>query len=152
VVSLFPVNPFIFDHVRSLLGDHYNRRVGVTANQRGHDGRVNHPKPVDPVHLKPRVHHRSLVPLGPHLSGAHRMVYGHRVVPDHAFPVGIRVPCHGGATGERYVMQLAIVSLERRGLRHGHHKLDALHQRIHVLLGCQVIGKDTGIHERVGAP
>jgi len=150
-VSPFPAEPFLLDHVRGLLGDHYNRRVGVGTDQRGHDGRVHHTQPVDSVHPEPWVHHRGLIPLGPHLGGTHRMVYGHRVVPDHAFPVGICEPGQGGATGKWYVVQPTAVPTERCGPGHGHHELDALHQRVHVLLDRQVVGQDPGIHGRVGA-
>jgi len=150
-VSQFPAQPFLLDHVRGLLGDHYDRSVGVGADQRGHDGRVHHPETVDTVHPEPRVHHRGLVPLGSHLGGAHRMVYGHRVVPDHAFPIGVRIPRYRGATGERYVVQATAVPAERRGPGHGHHELDALHQRVHVLLDRQIVGQNPGIHGRVGA-
>jgi len=79
------------------------------------------------------------------------MVYGHRVVPDHAFPVGICVPGQSGTTGEWYVVQPTAVPTKRCGPGHGHHELDALHQRINVLLGRQVIGQDPGVHGRIGA-
>jgi len=144
--------PVLFDHVGALLADHDDGRVGVAADYGRHDGRVHHPEPVDSVHPEPRIHHRCLVPLGTHLGGTNRMVNGHRVVSDHAFPVGVRIPRYGGATGERYVVQPAAVPAERCGPGHGHHELDALHQRVHVLLDGQVVGQDPGIHRRVGAP
>lgn len=143
--------PSVLDHVCGFLGDHYDRCVGVGSNQRGHDGSVHHPEPLDAIYLELWVHHGGLVPLGTHLGGTNRVVRGHGVVPDHAFPVGVRVPRHGPTTGKRYVVQTAIVLVERRGLGHGLHKLDTPHQRVHVLSGRQVVGYDHGMLERVSA-
>lgn len=148
----FRLKPSLLNHVGRLLGDHDDRRVGVGADQRGHYGRVDHPEPFHAVHSELRVDHGRLVPPGTHLGRADRVIYGHGVVSHHALPVGVRVLWHGHAPRERYVVQTAAVPVERRGPRHGHHELDALHQRVDVLLFRQVVGHDLRIFERVGAP
>lgn len=150
-LSPFPAQPFLFDHVCGLLGNHYDRSVGVSTDQRGHDGRIHHPEPVDTVNPEPRVHHCGLIPFGPHLGGTHWMVYGHRVMANHTFPVGVRIPRYRGTAREWYVMQTAVVPAERRGLGHGHHELNTLHQRVHVLLNRQIVGQNPRIHGRIGA-
>lgn len=146
------LEPRFLDHVGRLFGNHNDRRVCVCADQRGHDGRVGHAQTLDAVHAELRVNHSRLVPAWAHLGRAHRMVNGDGIVPDHALPVGVRVLRYGHAPRKRYVMQTAAVPAKRRRPRHGHHKLDALHQRVHVLALRQVIGQDPWILERVGTP
>lgn len=80
------------------------------------------------------------------------MVNGHRVMAHHTLPVRVRVLRYRHTARERYVVQAAAVTAERRGLRHGHHELDAFDQRIHVFLLRQIVRYDTRILERIGAP
>lgn len=47
--------PVRLDHVRGLLSNHDDRRVGVAGGDDGHDGGIYHPQPLHAVH--PERHH-----------------------------------------------------------------------------------------------
>src|SRR5262245_1761914 len=60
------------DHVGSLLADHDGGCVGVAADQRGHDRRVDHAQAGDAVYTQSLVDYRHAVAA--HLASAHRVV------------------------------------------------------------------------------
>jgi hypothetical protein len=45
------------DHIRGLFPDHDGRRIGVAADQRRHDGGVDHPQSCDTVHFQLWIDH-----------------------------------------------------------------------------------------------
>lgn len=97
--------PVLFDHVGRLFRDHDGRRVRVAADDRGHDGRVDHAQPLHAVHPESGVHHRGGVAGRSHLARADRMVDGHAEVADGAFPVLVRAELVPRAAGYGHPVQ-----------------------------------------------
>ena len=74
------------DQVGGALGDGQHGRVRVGVRDRGHDRRVGHPQPGQPVHPQLRVHHRGRVPAHP--AGAGRVAVAAHAAPDVAAQPG----------------------------------------------------------------
>lgn len=63
-----------FDQIGALFADHYNRCVSIARNYGRHYRAIDHSETFDSVDPELWIDNSHGVVLGPHLSGAHRMV------------------------------------------------------------------------------
>lgn len=116
--------PLFLDHVRGLLGDHYDGSVGVASHDFRHNAGVYDSQLVDPVDSEPVVHDGPVVAEGPHPAGSHRMVDGGRVLHHDARPVGVAGKLVLATCGHWHVHQACVDVLHGLGAQHLYRQLD----------------------------
>ena len=124
-------SPILLNHIGSLLRDHDRRRVRISRDDRGHDGRVDHSQSLDTVHPQPRVDHRHFVTSRPHFTRAARMVNGHRVISGVATPIIDRWILERGTFGKFVGIRSGLQSFHRRRFAHFVDELCPLRLRLH---------------------
>src|SRR5450756_649097 len=77
------------DEVTGFFRDHDGWSIGVAADDRRHDRRVNHPQSPDTAHPAVRVDY-TVIGVA-HSTGAHRVVAGFHTLPDELVDLRIRL-------------------------------------------------------------
>src|SRR5262249_32996281 len=122
------------DHRGAFLADHNRGRVGVAARHLRHDRSVGDPQPLDTIDAQPRIDHS--IYLASHPAGADRVQVGDAALADFRDHLGLAPALRAG-----YDL-LADKRLERRLGRDLAAELDAIDQRLEVVIACQEIEPD----------
>ncbi|KAJ8896960.1 hypothetical protein PR048_002306 [Dryococelus australis] len=112
----------LLDHVRGFLGDHDNRRIGVTTHYGWHDGAVNDAEPINTMHTELGIHHRPMISSGPHSARAHMVECGYSVIHDAALPEGGHVEFRPRTLANNGHVQVESQFLERLRLSEPRHQ------------------------------
>lgn len=144
-VSPAPSVPMLLHQIGPLLADHYHRRVYISAGDRGHDGRVDHPQPLHPVHPELGIDDGRGIGRWPHLSRAAHMVNGHRVLANGTVPILVREQRYPLAVGQGFTVESRAEPLHAARLAERDGRFHSLPQHVDVAW----VGKVVVIHERI---
>lgn len=142
----------LLNQIRPLLAYHYHRRVYISAGDGGHDGRVDHPQPVHPVHPELGIDDGHRVGPRPHLGRAAHVVNSHGVLAYRAVPILVRVQRYVLAVGDGVAVEPRAEPLHAARLAERDGGLHPLPQHVDVVRVGEVVVIHEGVVEGVARP